>query len=39
VKVKKVERERKPTQFTKENLLVGVEGVDDEVEQLGDLGL
>jgi hypothetical protein len=26
-------------QFSKENLLVGVEGVDDEIEKLGDLGL
>jgi hypothetical protein len=26
-------------QFSKENLLVGVEGVDDQVQKLGDLGL
>lgn len=31
--------ERTHNQFTKEDLLVGVEGVDDQVQKLGDLGL
>ncbi len=35
----KVENRSTHNQFTQEDFLVGVEGVDDKIEQLGDLGL